>query len=131
MLKGHMALGAVIVDDNVDYLSAIRELLERQGMRIVAVASTPAEALLCLSKSRADVVLIDIDLGDESGFDLANALHGRDDLEPPPMIMISAYAEDDVVELLDSSPAIGFLPKSSLSASAIETLLRDRRGHRA
>ena len=42
------------------------------------------------------------------------------------MILISAYAEKDLRELLDDSPAVGFLSKSVLSRAAIDRLLGDR-----
>jgi CheY-like chemotaxis protein len=119
-----MALGALIVDDNPQFLETVSALLERQGMTVVAVASSFEEALRRLEESRPDVLLIDLDLGDESGFDLASLVTDSGLADAPPVILISAYSEDDVVELLDTSSAIGFLSKASLSASRIEAMLR-------
>jgi hypothetical protein len=45
---------------------------------------------------------------------------------PVPVILISAYAEKDLRELLEESPAVGFLPKSVVSRAAIDDLLGDR-----
>ena len=42
------------------------------------------------------------------------------------MILISTHAEQDYAELIAASPAIGFLPKTALSADAIRDLLADR-----
>ena len=39
------------------------------------------------------------------------------------MILISAYPEQDLVELIDDSPAIGFVSKSDLSSRAIARLV--------
>lgn len=124
MLVVTMALGALIVDDNPQFLEAASALLERQGMTVVGVASSFEEALRRLQDSRPDVLLIDLDLGDESGFDLASFITDSGRVAAPPVILISAYSEDDVVELLDTSSAIGFLSKASLSASRIEAMLR-------
>lgn len=68
-----------------------------------------------------DVVLIDIDLGNESGLELAGRLHGR----PHGMriIMISTHSEQDYRDLIADSPAVGFLSKAVLSADAIRELL--------
>jgi two-component system, NarL family, nitrate/nitrite response regulator NarL len=122
----HMALRCLVVDDSVRFLESARLLLERQGVQ-VAVASTGAEAARRVDELHPDVVLLDIDLGDESGFDVARRLHGRvadvawsGELS---IILVSTHAERDFEELIEDSPALGFLPKSSLSADAIQQLL--------
>jgi DNA-binding NarL/FixJ family response regulator len=72
-----MAVGVLIVDDNQLFLEAARGLLERQGLRVVGVAATTAEALRRAEELRPEVVLVDITLGGESGFDLARRLAGQ------------------------------------------------------
>jgi len=111
----------LLVDDNALYLGEARDLLERQGMRVIGVASNIGEALAIAATDRPDVALVDVDLGVESGLDVARALASCD--EPVSVILISAYAEKDLRDLLDDSPAVGFLPKSVLSRKAIEGLL--------
>ena len=119
-----MALRALIVDDNAEFLEAARARLERQGMRIVAVASTGDDARRRLDETQPDLMLVDIDLGEESGLDLVRSILHGERLNLPHVILISAYPEDDIVDLLDACPAVGFLSKSSLSAAAIEAMLR-------
>jgi len=116
-----MGRRCLIVDDNAGYLSEARDLLQRQGMSVVGVASTSGDALVIAASDRLDVALVDVDLGAESGLDVARAL--ATSAEPVPVILISAYAEKDLRDLLDASPAVGFLPKSVLSRKAIEGLL--------
>jgi DNA-binding NarL/FixJ family response regulator len=111
----------LLVDDNALYLGEARDLLERQGMRVIGVASNSGEALAIAAADRPDVALVDVDLGVESGLDVARALAACE--EPVSVILISAYAEKDLRELLDVTPAVGFLPKSVLSRKAIEGLL--------
>ena len=108
----------LIVDDNSHFLEAARELLEREGMTVVAVASTIAEALRRAGELQPDVTLVDIDLGTDSGFDLARQLAEESSGERSMVILISAYPEQDLVELIDDSPAIGFVSKSDLSGRA-------------
>jgi DNA-binding NarL/FixJ family response regulator len=120
-------LRCVIVDDSRHFLDAARGLLESQGIAVVGVASTGAEALHQVQRLRPDVTLVDIDLGGESGFELARRLE-RDAGPPPPRtILISTHAEQDYAELISASPAVGFLPKSGLSARAVRDLLDGRR----
>jgi DNA-binding NarL/FixJ family response regulator len=111
----------LIVDDSPHFLDAARGLLERQGVTVVGVASTGAEALQRALELRPDVTLLDIDLGGESGLELARRLHGQDG--PAPVILISTHAEQDYAELIAASPAVGFLSKNALSAAAIHGLL--------
>jgi DNA-binding NarL/FixJ family response regulator len=102
----------LIVDDKQLFLDAARLLLEREGVAVVGVATTSAEALRFEEELRPDVALVDIRLGDESGFDLARRLSGT-------VILISTHAGSEYAEEIAASPAAGFIPKAQLSASAV------------
>ncbi len=118
-----MPLRLLIVDDNPHFLQAARDLLEREGMSVVGVASTSSEALERIEELRPDVTLVDVDLGEESGFELAQRLVKACDGAPPPVLLISTYAEEDLRDLIETSPTVGFLSKSELSGTAIRRLL--------
>jgi CheY-like chemotaxis protein len=122
-----MALRCLIVDDNAEFLAAARELLHRQGVSVVGVASTGSEALQRADELRPDVALVDIDLGTESGFDVARVLAEAASFEPLPVVFISTYAEKDFEDLIAASPAVGFVSKSDLSGKAISAALEARR----
>jgi DNA-binding NarL/FixJ family response regulator len=111
--------GVLIVDDSRLFLQAARVLLEREGLRVVGVAVTAAQALRRAAELRPEVVLVDIMLGGESGFDLARRLSGHDRGGGAAVILISTYAEADFADLIAESPATGFLSKGELSARAI------------
>jgi CheY-like chemotaxis protein len=115
-------LRCLIVDDNADFLAAARELLGRQGIRVVGVASSGADALERLDELRPDVALVDVDLGDESGFDVARRLADRGE-GAPRVVLTSTYAELDVADLVVASSAEGFVSKSQLSAERIRDVL--------
>ena len=112
----------VIVDDNRDFLDAAARLLEHQGISVVAVATSSAEGLQRVEDLRPDVTLVDVNLGEESGFDVVEQLlqNGSDAV---PTILISTHAEEDFAELIAASPALAFLPKSALSGAAIRDVL--------
>lgn len=114
-----MPIRCLIVDDNDSFLDAARVVLEREGLNVVGVATAGAEALKRVEELRPDVVLVDIALRGESGFDVARRL-GEDG---PVVILISTRSEADFADLIADSPAAGFVPKSELSASAIERIL--------
>jgi DNA-binding NarL/FixJ family response regulator len=118
-----MNLRCLIVDDSPRFLDAARGLLERQGIAVVGVASSSAEALQRAAELRPDVTLLDIDLGGESGLELARRLHREAGPAQSRVILISTHAEQDYADLIAASPAVGFLPKTALSAGAIRDLL--------
>jgi DNA-binding NarL/FixJ family response regulator len=114
-----VALRLLIVDDNAYFLQAARDLLERQGMVVVGVATTGDEGLQQAQELRPDVTLVDIDLGDENGFDVAQRLGTARGLEHSHVVLISAYAEKDFAAVIAASPALGFLTKTNLSRTTI------------
>jgi CheY-like chemotaxis protein len=118
-----MPLRCLLVDDNDAFLEAASALLQREGMTVVGVASSSAEALRQARALRPDVILVDIGLGDENGFDLARLLARNGQGGGAEVIMISAQAEADYAELITESPAAGFLAKSELSARGIGRIL--------
>lgn len=118
-----MPLRCLLVDDSAAFLEAASVLLEREGLTVVGVASSIAEALRQARALRPDVILVDIGLGDESGFDLAQLLAQDGLADDADVILISARAEMDYTELLAESPAAGFLPKSELSGQGISRIL--------
>jgi CheY-like chemotaxis protein len=124
---GGMTLRCLIVDDSRRFLDAARRLLERQGITVVGEASTSAEALRLVVELQPDVTLLDIDLGSESGCELARRLNRETDTALSRMILISTHAEQDYADLIAASPAVGFLSKSTLSAGAIHDLLGSQR----
>lgn len=121
MKREAMTLRCLIIDDSPSFLRAARGLLERQGIAVVGTASTGAEAVALATELRPDVTLLDIDLGAESGFEIAARLHEQ---RSQPVILISTHAEEDYADLIGSSSVVGFLPKVDLSADAIRDLLR-------
>ena len=122
-----MTLRCVIVDDSALFLRAARALLEREGVAVVGVAYTGAEARREVEELRPDVTLVDINLGGESGFDLARQLT-EDGLEAPPkVVLISTHAEADFADLIVESPVVGFVAKSDVSAEAIRNLVTNKR----
>ncbi|GAA0911713.1 response regulator [Virgisporangium aurantiacum] len=118
-----VAQRCLIVDDNERFLAVARASLERDGLQVVGTATTVAEALDKAGTLRPDVVLVDVALGAESGFDLARQLVDRYPGLRAGVVLISTRREDDLAELIAASPAVGFVWKADLSASAVRELV--------
>jgi CheY-like chemotaxis protein len=122
-----MVLRCIVVDDNPHFAKAARLLLEREGLNVVGTASTGSDAVALVRALIPDLVILDIDLGAESGFDVARQLRSFDTqsslTDVPDIILVSAHDEDDFADLIRDSVAAGFLAKSDLSAAAIRRLL--------
>jgi DNA-binding NarL/FixJ family response regulator len=112
----------MIVDDNAEFVASASRLLERQGLDVVGSASTGTEALELFSRARPDVVLLDVELGGESGFDIAAEIAAAGD--ETDVVLISTHTEEELRELVAAAPVVGFLPKSQLTADAVASLLR-------
>ena len=117
-----MSLRCLIVDDNASFLQAASTLLMREGLTVAGLASNAADAVRLARQLRPDVVLVDIMLGGDSGFDVARQLAAADG-SGPTVIVVSTHAQTDFAELIDEAPAAGFVSKSELSAEAIRKLV--------
>src|SRR5262249_19742547 len=108
-----MRVRCLIVDDNASFREEIRGLLADQGLDVVRGARSAADGPSPIAELRPDVALIDIDLGGESGLELARRLRdhpGQAALTR--LILISTHDEAEYADLIDASSAIGFLAKT-------------------
>ncbi len=109
----------MIVDDNERFLAVARARLTRDGLDVVGTASSQEEALQLAEELHPDVMLVDISLGTESGFEVTRRLvQDFPDLAAR-VVLISTRDQDDFADLIAASPAAGFLPKNLLSARAV------------
>ena len=113
----------LIVDDNQRFLDIARSSLERQGLDVVATATTIGEALQKTAEHHPDVVLVDIALGSESGFELTRRLVAEFPELRARIVLISTRGEEDYADLIAASPVAGFIAKSILSAAAVRSLV--------
>ena len=117
-----MPVTCLIVDDSPQFFEAASQLLADDGITVVGFAATSDQAVRETLALRPDVVLVDVDLGIESGFDVAQRLAGL--LQGgPPVVLISAESGTELSELVAASGALGFISKTDLSGDSILELL--------
>jgi DNA-binding NarL/FixJ family response regulator len=113
---------ALIVDDNERFLDVARSSLGRE-LDVIGTATSSAEAVRQTALLSPEVVLVDIALGEENGFDVARLLVGEFPELELRIVMISTRSEEDYVDLIEDSPVVGFVPKSRLSGAAVLALV--------
>ncbi len=128
--EGMVTLRCLLVDDSPAFRQAARDLLEQEGIAVVGVAGSGEEAIRHARELRPDLALVDIDLADESGFAVVRRLAAEDGRVATNLILVSSHAEEEFAELIEASPALGFVAKADLGADVIQELLRRRRAPR-
>jgi DNA-binding NarL/FixJ family response regulator len=117
-----MTRTVLIVDDHPSFRASARAMLESEGFVVIGEAEDGAEALEAVDTLHPDIVVLDIQLPDMSGFDVCAALERRNG-PPPDIILVSSRDVSDYGELVATSCACGFVPKGDLSGDLVAALL--------
>jgi DNA-binding NarL/FixJ family response regulator len=118
-----MAARVLIVDDHPIFRAAARQLLEVEGYDVVGEAGDGASALEAAGELHPDVVLLDIQLPDLDGFEVAARLTGGARNGGPAVVLTSSRDWSDYGRVLSRTGACGFLPKAELSGEGIAAAL--------
>ncbi len=111
----------LIVDDHPSFRASARALLEAEGFVVVGEAENGLEALRVAKEVRPDVVLLDVQLPDFDGFEVASRLTANG--SAPVVVLTSSRDGSDFGHLVPDSGARGFVPKAELSGEALTALL--------
>jgi len=110
----------LIVDDHPSFRASARAILEADGFSIVGEAQDGASGLRMLRELRPDIVLLDVQLPDMTGFDVCVECG---DLDTTSVVLVSSRDASDYGQLIETSGARGFVPKAEVSGDAISALL--------
>jgi DNA-binding NarL/FixJ family response regulator len=117
-----VATTVLIVDDHASFRASARRTLEAEGFEVVGEAEDGESALRAARELRPALVLLDVQLPDVDGFDVAARLTRAADA--PAVVLTSSRDPADFGGLVSRSGARGFVPKAELSGDALTTLLR-------
>jgi DNA-binding NarL/FixJ family response regulator len=117
-----MSRTVLIVDDHPSFRASARAMLESEGFVVVGEAENGAGAIDAVELLAPDIVVLDVQLPDMTGFDVCAALQRRDGA-PPDIILVSSRDLGDYGELVATSCACGFVPKDELSGDLVSALL--------
>ena len=118
-----MSRTVLIVDDHPSFRASARAMLESEGFDVIGEAEDGAAAILAVDELAPDVVVLDIQLPDMTGFDVCAVLEHRNGAPPPDIILVSSRDGSDYGELVTASCACGFVPKGELSGDIVTALL--------
>jgi DNA-binding NarL/FixJ family response regulator len=116
-----MSKTVLIVDDHPSFRGMARALLESEGFIVVGEAADGSSAVEQAHALRPDIVLLDVQLPDIDGFEVASRLTANG--SSPHIVLTSSRDGCDFGSLIEESGARGFLPKAEISAEAIAALL--------
>jgi DNA-binding NarL/FixJ family response regulator len=111
----------LIVDDHAGFRATARQVLEAEGFEVVGEAGDGASALECVARLRPDVVLLDVQLPDTNGFEVAEKLCSNG--ARPDVVLTSSRDASEFGELIDTCGSRGFIPKGELSGGRLAALL--------
>jgi len=116
-----MATSVLIVDDHPSFRLSARRMLEADGYIVIGEAEDGAAALEAVRELDPDLVLLDVQLPDLDGFEVAARLRAAG--ERSAIVLTSTREISDFGEEIAASPARGFVTKGELSGEAIAALI--------
>ena len=112
----------LIVDDHPSFRASARALLEAEGFEVVGEAEDGASAFEAVQKLDPEVVLLDVQLPDIDGFEVASRLTANG--EGPSVVLVSSRDGSDFGSIVERCGARGFVPKAELSGAVVSELIR-------
>jgi DNA-binding NarL/FixJ family response regulator len=119
-----MSVRVLIVDDHPSFRATARLLLESEGFDVVGESCDGATGLRDARALAPDVVLLDVQLPDIDGFEVASQITAAGD--GPVVVLTSSRDESDFGPLVAASGASGFVAKAELSGAVLLALLDAR-----
>lgn len=120
------SLKVLVVDDHDAFRASASRLLAAEGYAVVGEAADGISAVKAARELAPDVVLLDVQLPDIDGFEVARRLLDGDGGtgDPPVIVLTSSRDRSDFGQLIEQSGARGFIAKNNLSGEALAELLR-------
>jgi DNA-binding NarL/FixJ family response regulator len=116
----------VAADDHPAYLRATTETLERAGLRVVGVSTSGEGAIEDVRVYAPDVALVDLRMPGLSGADVARAVCAR--YPETRVVILSAYDDDEIVQLAIAAGATGYVTKDSAPEEIVRAIYRAAEG---
>lgn len=119
-----MTTTILIVDDHPSFRASARAILEADGFRVIGEVDDGAAAIEAVAQTHPDVLLLDVQLPDMTGFEVCAEVLARQNGSAPQVVIVSSRDACDFGSLVEASGARGFIAKAELSGEAVTALLR-------
>jgi DNA-binding NarL/FixJ family response regulator len=113
----------LIVDDHPAFRASARLLLESEGYEVIGEAGDGESAITAIAGLKPAIVLLDVQLPDIDGFDVAERVGDTCNGSGPLIVLVSSRDRSDFGSLLENRCICGFISKGDLSGPAIAELL--------
>jgi DNA-binding NarL/FixJ family response regulator len=123
---GRRALRVVAADDHAAYLRATTETLTRAGLDVVGVSTTGEGAIDDVRTHAPDVAIVDLRMPGLSGADVARAVRAR--YPATRVVILSAYADDEIVQIALAAGAAAYVTKDSTPEEIVRAVYRAASG---
>jgi len=121
MTPDRVTLTVLIVDDHPSFRAVARMMLETDGFAVVGTEEDGESGIAGTLRLEPDVVLLDVELPDIDGFEVAARLRAAGSRAA--IVLASSRDRADFGSLVDESGARGFLTKADLTGDAIRRLV--------
>ena len=110
----------MIIDDHPSFRASARNVLDDAGFVVIGEAHDDASGMAAATAMRRAVVLLEVQLPDSDGFQVAARLTSQDD--GPAVVLTSSRDGSEFGGMVARSGARGFVPEDELSGPALEAL---------
>ncbi len=99
----------LIIEDEIVVAAGVKDILENNGLEVIGIATSYDDAKKIILTSKIDLILCDINLGEErTGIDLMKEVSEKVNI---PFLYISAYCDSDILHEANQTNPINFITK--------------------
>jgi two-component system, NarL family, invasion response regulator UvrY len=117
-----------LVDDHALMRDGLKAVLAHGGHIVLGESADPTEALADLQRLSPRLLLLDLDLGGRSGFELLEAVHAR--ALPVHTLVLTMHAQPGTVARALRHGADGYVLKGSTASELLEAVVSVAAGRR-
>ncbi len=114
-------MSVLIVDDHPSFRASARRLLEAEGFEVIGEAGDGHTAIAAAQQLEPDLVLLDVQLPDINGFEVAARLTALG--LPSAVVLTSSRSQAEYGRLVTDATVRGFIPKAELSGAVLTELM--------
>lgn len=101
-------LRVCVAEDEADMAEFLEFALARAGHSVVSIVKTGSELVEAVARDQPDIVVTDIRMAEMDGLEAAKEIYS---IRPLPIIVVSAFSDEEIVERAKDAHVIAYLVK--------------------